>query len=349
MKIVINARFLTQVLSGVQRYGIECSRQIKKIYPEAIFICPKNILHHDVARELAAVTIGRNTGHLWEQIDLPFYLSHHNSPPLLNLANTAPLTYRNNFITIHDLAFHIHPEWNSKLFSTWYNTIMPKLARRAKHIFTVSETVKQELQEIYNIPSNAISITYNGISEHMLSEVPCTQEEKEKIILSVGSFNKRKNHHTLIQAFLESPLSNEYKLVIIGDRNKVFSESGLSLDKLTNKNIEIHHSFTDDALIAMYRKAEMAVSLSLYEGFGIPILEGLFFGCRIICSDIPVYRELYHNHASFCDPVNVQSVIAALNTSATFGKLLTNQNSAIFKKYNYSRSARIIIDRISAA
>ena len=128
MKIFVNARFLTQPLSGVQRYGIECSRQIKKLHPEATFVAPGNILHTDIAKELNVKIVGKNTGHLWEQVDLPFYLARHKSPPLLSLANTAPLLYSNNFVTIHDLAFYHHPEWNSKAFSAWYNILIPRLA-----------------------------------------------------------------------------------------------------------------------------------------------------------------------------------------------------------------------------
>src|SRR5690348_16046794 len=121
MKIFVNARFLTQPLSGVQRYGIECSRQIKKLLPDVTFIAPHNVLHKDIAKELNVKVVGVNKGHLWEQVDLPFYLAKQKHPPLLNLANTGPLLYSNNFITIHDLAFYHRPEWNSKAFSTWYN------------------------------------------------------------------------------------------------------------------------------------------------------------------------------------------------------------------------------------
>ncbi len=104
MKLFINARFLTQPISGVQRYGIECSRQIKKLNPETIFVTPANIIHTSIAAELGAITIGKNTGHRWEQIDLPRYLKSVDSPPLINLANTGPLFYKNSYLTIHDLA-----------------------------------------------------------------------------------------------------------------------------------------------------------------------------------------------------------------------------------------------------
>lgn len=344
MKIYVNARFLTQSLSGVQRYAIECSQQIKKLCPGTIFLCPGDILHRDIATKLEAHIIGKKTGHLWEQTELPLFLAKNGNPVLLNLANTAPILYSNNFITIHDLAFYRHPEWNSKMFSMWYNFLIPRLAFKAKHIFTVSKTIKDEIVNVYHIPPTKVSVTYNGIAEHMLQSKPGMTIEKENIILSVGSFNIRKNHQNLLKAYLNSNIKDKYRLVIVGDRNKVFSETGLDEQKLSNSNIEICEGFKDDELIAIYRKAKVVVSFSLYEGFGIPLLEGLFYDCKLICSDIPVYRELYGDAATFCDPVDINSITEVLdNIDATPAKGNIDQ---LLKQYNYADAAKIIIQKI---
>ena len=348
MKIIVNARFLTQPLSGVQRYGIECSRQIKKLHPDVTFVAPKNILHTGIANELDVKVIGPNTGHTWEQLDLPFYLARHKSPPLLSLANSAPLLYSNNFVTIHDLAFHHHPEWNSKAFSAWYNIMIPRLAIRSRHIFTVSQTIKNEIVNCYKILPAKISVAYNGISQRMLDTRSQRDLPKEKIILSVGTFNIRKNHEKLITAFLDSPLRDTYRLVIIGDKNKVFRETGINEGDLENKNIIIYPTLAEDELITMYKKAEIVVSLSLYEGFGIPLLEGLFNGCKILCSDIPVYREIYNNVATFCIPNDTNSIVGALVTVSNDAYKGNNINQ-LLEKYDYRRSADIILSTILPA
>ena len=347
MKIFVNARFLTQPLSGVQRYGIECSIQIKKLHPDVTFLAPKNILHTDIAKELEVKVIGGNTGHLWEQVDLPFYLAGRKHPPLLNLANTAPLLYSNNYLTIHDLAFYHHPEWNSKAFSTWYNILIPRLAYQCRHIFTVSQTIKKEIIECYNINPSKISLTYNGISRNMLAAGGLQNLKKEKIILSVGSFNRRKNHQNLVSAFLDNDLKNEYQLILVGDKNKAFSESGLDTKNLAGNYINILEGLSEDELADIYRRAGIVASLSLYEGFGIPLLEGLYNGCRIICSDIPVYRELYDKYACFCDPLDIQTIGKALKmmTTSDMGGNVSD-TCPLFEKYNYARSARTIIDKI---
>ncbi len=349
MKLFINARFLTQPISGVQRYGIECSLQIKKLYPESVFLAPHNILHKGIAAELGAQVVGSRVGHMWEQADLMLYMNRQGGTPLINLANTAPLFYRNNFITIHDLAFFHHPEWNSKVFSTWYNVLVPRLARRSKYIFTVSETVKSEIVGHYHIPPGKVGITYNGISRELAALAGGLGKGKEKIILSVGTFSLRKNQQSLVKAFLQSSVKETHRLVLIGDKNKVFAASGLDEAELVKNNIAVLQHVSGDALAAMYSKAEVVVSLSEYEGFGIPVLEGLFFGCKALCSDIPVYRELYSGVAGFCSPRDVASISATLENLVGSGQPVDKEAvGLLLAKYNYAQSARTIVEKVSS-
>ncbi|MBC7552663.1 MAG: glycosyltransferase family 4 protein [Taibaiella sp.] len=347
MKLFINARFLSQPISGVQRYGIECSLQIKRLYPSAIFLTPCNVLHKEMAKQIGAIIIGKNTGHLWEQIDLPLYLAAHKSPPLLSLANTAPLFYNNNFVTIHDLAFLHHPEWNSKTFSAFYNFLIPRIAKKSKHIFTVSNIIKQELVKHYKLPASKISVTYNGIGAQLLAEDTSAPPVKQKIILAVGTFSIRKNHQNLVKAYTLSNLKNDYQLIIIGDKHKVFAESGIDEHALQQYNIKIMQRLTDAELKQMYQRAEILVSISGYEGFGIPVLEGIFFNCNIICSDIPVYRELFAGAVNFCDPGSITDIADSLNQIAGKPGIIDSENrNLLLQKYNYERAAHIILGSI---
>ena len=344
MKIYVNARFLTQPVTGVQRYGIECSRQIKKLCPDTVFLTPKNVLHKDIANELGAKTFGINTGHKWEQADLPLYLARQKHPPLFNPANTAPLLYSNNYVTVHDLAFYHHPEWNSKAFSAWYNVLIPRVAISCRHLFTVSNTMREEIMTYYKIAPDKISVTYNGIAQQMLEHH--VLKPKERIILSVGTFNKRKNHQNLVHAFLSSSLKDGYQLAMVGDRNKVFSESNLEESDLKNENIKIYEKLGAGELIDIYERAEVVVSLSLYEGFGMPVLEGLYYGCKVLCSDIKVYKELYSEYAEFCDPLDISGIAKALEHITKSEAKGSAMREALTEKYDYAASAKVIVETI---
>ena len=209
--------------------------------------------------------------------------------------------------------------------------------------------MRDEIVKYYKISQSKISITYNGIAEHMLVAGGITRQAKEKIILSVGTFNKRKNHQSLVRAFLESKIKDEYQLVMVGDRNKVFSESGFHDNDLLTGNVTVYEHFTNEDLIAMYRKAEVIVSLSMYEGFGVPVLEGIYFGCKAICSDIAVYRELFDSCAVFCDPVDKKQIADTL-LDITQASITGTAHCAgmLSEKYSYKRSAEIIVERRSS-
>ena len=354
MKIYINARFLTQPITGVQRYGIECSRQIKKLYPDAVWICPRNPLNKAVASELGAIETGKQQGHRWEQFELPAFLRKQGTPPLINLANTAPLFYTNNYIALHDLAFHFHPEWNARPFAMFYNFLIPRLAKKAKKLFTVSETVKKEIIQEYRIPGERICVTYNGLSDTITKMIPKggTPAKKENIILSVGTFNARKNQAALIRAFSASEIKRDHQLWLVGDRNKVFKDAGFYMgdEELKRNNIIIPDHLSEKELVLLYEKACAVVSVSRYEGFGIPILEGLYAGCRILCSDIPVYRELFDGQCTWCTPGDENSIRLALAqlVAAPAGPAPATRDS-LFAKYNYQRSAETILRAVTGS
>lgn len=344
MKIYVNARFLTQPISGVQRYGIECSRKIKKLYPATVFLTPHNIWNKNVAKELNAIVVGTHTGHLWEQIDLVRYMrSNTNNAPLFNACNTAPLLYSNNFITLHDLAYKKYPEWNSRWFAAWYNFMVPKLVKKCTHLYTVSNTVRAEIMECYNVPDEKISVTYNGLSVEMLQVSREVAMPKEKVILAVGSFNLRKNHQSLINAFMSSTIKDTHKLVLVGDENRVFRDTGIDPHTLKMNNIVVHSNLTDAELIQLYCTAEVVVSLSVYEGFGIPLLEGLYFGCKLVCSDIAVYRELYADVATFAQPHNIDDIVAALKAAVSRAAPAAESVARLCARYNYGVSAETIL------
>ena len=99
--------------------------------------------------------------------------------------------------------------------------------------------------------------------------------------------------------------------------------------------------------MSVYAKAEIIVSLSVYEGFGIPVLEGLYFGCKALCADIPVYRELYDKYAYFCDPADINNITSSLKIVAASENKI-NEIGLLLDKYDYKKSAKAIIRYIVA-
>ena len=147
--IVVNARFLTQPLTGVQRFAFEISRALRDLCndKDLHFVAPSNILTPKKAKELDVEIIGSHTGHLWEQLDLPLYLRKVGNPLLLNFCNTAPIFYKNKLSTIHDITYIRYPQTFSKSFRYFYKVAIPLVLKTSRHVFTVSNFSKQEISD----------------------------------------------------------------------------------------------------------------------------------------------------------------------------------------------------------
>ena len=171
MKIYINGRFLTQRITGVQRYALEITRALDSLISddknlqkhEYIVIAPKNVLYSMKLQNILVVQKGVLKGHLWEQLELPIY---SRDGFLMNFCNCAPLLKRNQTVAIYDAAVSAMPQSFSWLFRTWYRIMFFCLGKTARQIFTCSEFSKKELHRHFSIPLNKTHVIYPGI-EHI--------------------------------------------------------------------------------------------------------------------------------------------------------------------------------------
>lgn len=301
--IIVNARFLTQNVTGVQRFAIEISKIIhKKLKDQLVFVTPYNISDHKLANELGAIVIGKSKGTMWEQIDLRQYLLSKNKPLLINFCNTGVLFYSKQIVTIHDMSYKVNPKWFSKRFYIWYNFLIPQLAKNSLKILTVSNSSKSDIIKFLKIKHDNIYVIYN--SSYLNTNNNFEHIEKEKYILSVSSFDPRKNLVNLIAAFKK--LNTNIKLVIVGFKNNKF-EFELN-EKSLNTNIINKGYVSDNELSSLLNNAEAFVYLSFYEGFGLPPLEAMCIGCPVIVSDIAAHREVCGNAAIYVNPYDVEDI-----------------------------------------
>lgn len=172
--IIVNSRFLTQKITGVQRFAIEISLRLKAIMKDDIFfVAPHDIIQNEIANKLEVKVIGKHTGHLWEQWDLTKFLKKNGSPLLLNLCNMAPLMYTNKISTIHDIAFVRYPQTFSKKFLWFYKIMIPRIIKSSIKVITVSEFSKQEIVDEYNIDPNMVGVIYNAVNEIFRPKIIC--------------------------------------------------------------------------------------------------------------------------------------------------------------------------------
>jgi len=349
--IYIAARFLTQPITGVQRYGIELSKAIKKLNTKynITFVAPQNIIYNDIAKFLDVRKIGSLKGQLWDQISLLKFLKSNRNPLIVNFSNTLPIFYENKIVTIHDIIYLKYPV--SYKYKKYYEIVFPLMLKHSKHIITVSEFSKKEISSHFGINEDKISIVYNGVDEKFK---PKKIENQERYILGVSSIAYHKNFINLIKAFLQLK-DKSIKLYIVGGLNeKIFGEeSGKVLNYIKNNdNIRFLGRVDDNKLIELYSNAVCFVYPSLYEGFGIPPLEAQACGCPVVLSDIPVFREIYGDSAVFFNPLDPGDIANKIEEVITDKNLITSLIQKGFenaKKYTWENSAKSffkIVDRV---
>ena len=270
--IVINGRFLSRHITGVERYGGEI----------VSFIGNRCRVEKNRTNGFA--------GHAWEQFVLPTKLKSESV--LWSPANTGPLLIRNQALTIHDLSPLEHPEWFRKKFALWYRLFLPMLARRVQVVFTPSESVKQKVLKQLNV--KRVIITPNGVDTTIFHPEACQQtyEFPKKYILFVGSLQPRKNLAGLMQAW--HMIKDDFKdtwLVIAGEAGHVFRVVKFFGDE----RIHFVNYVSEIDLPGLYAHAEALVLPSFDEGFGLPVIEAMACGTPVIVSNGGALPEVVGN------------------------------------------------------
>lgn len=348
MKIIVNARYLTQEITGVQRYAIEICLQLKALFKDDIaFVAPETIIHHEIANYLGVISVGKHNGHLWEQYELPRYLQTHGNPLLLCLCNTAPLFYSNKVVTIHDVAFEVFPQTFSKSFLYFYKFLIPKIARRSRMVVTVSEFSKSELIRCYKIDERKITVVYNAVN----IKFRCMEDlnlQKDHYFLAVSSLNYRKNFGAVLKAFdLYSQHNGNCNLYIIGDlQSRSFGDVNIDEYK-NNPKIRFLGRVTDEDLVKYYSNAIGFLFPSLYEGFGIPPLEAQKCGCPVLCSDIPVLHEVCGDSALYSSTHDVEELSHNMSIIEERREELISNGYINVNRFSWESSGKQLYDSLS--
>lgn len=346
-KVFINGKFIDQPVTGVQRFAHEISVQLLNHGTKTHLISPVKSNLNSIVLSFAGVK-----GSLWEQVALPLYLKFCGSPLLVNLGNSAPIAYRNQIITLHDVAFTKHPNWFSNNFIKWYSFMIPRIIRNSKHIFTVSEFSKREIASQFEVEEQKISVSYNGTPTLPQPSENAPAKIEGDYALCVGSLSERKNQLALVKAYLSIP-NPAFKLVLAGQHNPdLFNNQKDLLNTIQNsQNIVFIENPDDQELADLYTYASFTVYVPLYEGFGIPVLESITYKKPIVLSDIAVFRELFDDIALFSSVENNDHLRAKLEEMYnSVGKWQNkiDQYDLNEKGYSYKKSAEKMLEIIQS-
>lgn len=262
---------------------------------------------------------------------IPFcdvYWSPHFNAPLL------PVKAKQIVTTIHDV-YHISSITNVSLIHRYYALLLIKNAiRKSRYIFTVSGFSKSEIIKYTGARPEKISVVYAGINTAVFTN----QENKDlpglalpdKYMLFVGNVKPHKNLITLLKAYNRLPkaLKNEYKIVIIGKKDGFITADNYLMQYIKSNNMDNNIIFTgyiEDVFIPLiYRKAALFIFPSLYEGFGLPILEALATLTPVLCSDAASLPEVGADAVVYFNPLDSNDLKSKIEM------MLTNDVKSFF-------------------
>ena len=206
-----------------------------------------------------------------------------------------------------------------------------------QNILSVFQISQKKLLENYDVDEKKISVIHLGVKKNNFS-----LSEKQNYILFVGDRGRYKNFKNLLFAFKDSNfLKRNYKILCFG--GKQFSKEEKEL--FNNLQIEncIQQRFGDDLeLQRYYINSKVFISVRLVEGFGLTPLEAMSFGCPVICSNIPVFREIFENSCTYVDPNNPEDIrnkIEELIKSTSMQEKLISQGNKTVEKYSWIKCA----------
>jgi glycosyltransferase involved in cell wall biosynthesis len=231
-------------------------------------------------------------------------------------------------VTFHDLAVVRHPETFNAWTRAYSRAVLPRVARAAARLIAVSEFTAQEIVDVFGIPSERITVVTNAVGAPFTAE---GEAAEGSYVLGVSTLEPRKNLTALIEGFRRASL-NGCELRIVGARGW----GGVEMP--ADEHVRWLGEVGDAELARLYRGARCAAYVSLYEGFGLPVLEAMACGTAVVSSDLPPVRE-FARGAVFVDPRDPDAIAAGLQEALARRTELAAEGRAAASAYGWERMA----------
>lgn len=339
---------------GSNTFAFEVLKRLPEKHDYKVFL--KNPPLPDLPKNLSYEVL--KPGPYWTQFALPlrlflkkdidvFYSSSHYAPRFCPV----PL-----IITIYDLSFEKFPQYFKKSDLIKLKNWTSYSAKKADHIITISEYSKKDIIDMYKIPENKITVAYPGYNSDVYKKIN-NQDEinktknkysiKGKYIIYVGTLQPRKNLPILLEA-LEN--LKDINLVIVGKKGWLYDEIFEKVKSLGIEDLVIFTDFIPDTDIAhLLNGAECFVLPSLYEGFGIPVVEAFACGCPVIAADSSSLPEIVSDAGALFYPTSSQNLLSAMEkllNDVKYKEDLVKKGLARSKLFSWDKCTEIIIDAI---
>ncbi len=320
--LLLNGRFLTRPMTGVDRVATEMIRALVEVtsgqsdQPVVRTALPRASIDSEQSRpreilDLERIPNPHLSGYMWEQVSL---LLTRPNDWLLSLCNLGPVARSKQAVMIHDAQVYSQPHAYSRAFRMFYRTMLPLIARHARILTTVSDFSRRELEAYGVFPRNKAVVIHNGV-DHMARIAPDrTVLDRNNLrpgeyFFAIGSLAPHKNIDLILKA-ARGRRDKDIPLIIAGGANsKVFQNAGLK----DEDGVRFIGRVSDAELKALYAEALSLLFPSKTEGFGLPPLEAMYCGCPVIATTGGAVPEVCGNSALYASPESVEEWVAAMD------------------------------------
>ena len=359
MRIGVLVLMAGRAAGGPETYEVELLRALAQIdraneyvvyctgpeAPRAIGVRQENVRYHVLrppARAVSlSVTLPART--LVDGID---FLHATFTPP--------PVALRREVLTLHCLSSFVHPEFYRPLIAWRLNGLLRVGMRRAARILCVSRDTAEHVHQRFGIPRDRLAVTYNGVSARFQPVPPEIARRRVREALNVndpyalfvGKLEPRKNVVRLLEAFarFRADTRSGTKLLMAGNRTGMTPAIERQLVRLGLRDAVLLPGYVpDDLLTSLYSAARMFLLPSLWEGFGIPIVEAMACGTPVLTSNVTCLPEIAGDAALIVDPASAAGIaegIARLDASEVLRDTLRERGLRRASVFTWERSAR---------
>ena len=355
MKLVIDHQiFSTQAYGGISRYFVELANHLSAIKnAEPIVLAPLNFNMY-FSDLKPAVAMGKHISGLPQKGRVVRMLNRFMTR--LWLSKTRPeivhstyfydtrCTYNKEakiIITVHDMIHELFPED----FPSSDNTaeLKRKAVEMADHVICVSENTRNDLVRLSGVDPKKTSVVHHGVNNIDQNFAPKSKLPNSPYLLYVGNRKGYKNYSGLVGAYAKSTeLHNRFKLVCFGGEPFSQREQKHQESLGLNSGQVLWLEGGDSLLASLYKNASVFVYPSLYEGFGMPPLEAMSFGCPVVCSNQGSIPEVVDDAGEYFNPNNIEDIITAITrvtNNPSHADELRRKGTLQLKKFSWQRCA----------
>lgn len=369
MKIAVNTRFLLQnKIEGLGRVTLEVLKRMVVQHPEDEFLFLFDRPFHDdfvFAKNVKPLVVNPPARHpflwyLWFELGVPAVLKKYKADVFLSPDSYLSLrTSVPTLMILHDIAYKAYPNQIPFLVRKYYQYFTPKFLKKADHIVTVSHFVKQDiLHQFPSLDPTKISVAHNACTPGFEPVDAKTQQSiKEKyaegkdFFFYIGSMHPRKNIARLITAFdiFKKKTNASIKLLLGGRLAWQTGEIKAALENAAHKaDIHLIGFVKTEELPKIVGSAKALTYVSLFEGFGLPILEAMQCDVPVLTSNTSSMPEVAGDAAILVDPTSEASIAQGLQDilDPTIQKKLIEKGKVQRTKFNWDQTAEHVYQKL---